>query len=350
MQSTNTSLVSYDTLAQGDIVNIDGVEGSLGVVTSTGNLDGANNASITSAVPIMTSDTAPSGVAISSGVFAGYYSFKAFDNLVDAIGWVVNNNSVYPQYVGYDFGVGNEKVINKAIIVNRAEGVNVNRSINTYEFQASNDGSSWVTLSNVFTNTNDASGYQHPACTWLNIVPYRFYRLYITNGLDGTYVGVGELSFIEETNPNKYTADITSFNLTTPPKYAYIKDGEVLTKVSSTLTEFVGTNAISGLLTTGDSIQVDGTTDVVCSNVVESGTGPYTYTCTIPTQATAPTSAKVLDRSITTTEASDVYNSGTNNFTKTYNTIPKQGRAFKYKITADTGAQVDKINIPMHKL
>jgi len=76
----------------------------------------------------------------------------------------------------------------------------------------------------------------------------------------------------------------------------------------------------------------------------------YQYQCTIPVQSTAPTSAKVLDRSITTTEASDVYNSGTNNFTKTYNTISKQGRAFKYKIEADTGVEIDKITIPMNKL
>jgi len=76
----------------------------------------------------------------------------------------------------------------------------------------------------------------------------------------------------------------------------------------------------------------------------------YQYQCTIPEQSTAPTSAKVLDRSITTTEASDVYNSGTNNFTKTYNKIKKQGRAFKYKIEADTGVEIDKITISMNKL
>ena len=75
----------------------------------------------------------------------------------------------------------------------------------------------------------------------------------------------------------------------------------------------------------------------------------YQYKCTIPSQATAPVSAKVLDRSITTTEASDTYDDTTSKFTKTYNKIAKQGRAFKYKIEADTDVEIDKITIPMNK-
>ena len=76
----------------------------------------------------------------------------------------------------------------------------------------------------------------------------------------------------------------------------------------------------------------------------------YQYKCTIPEQSTAPTSAKVLDRSTTSTEASDTYDDTTSKFTKIYNKIEKQGRAFKYKIETDTGVEIDKITIPMTKL
>lgn len=75
----------------------------------------------------------------------------------------------------------------------------------------------------------------------------------------------------------------------------------------------------------------------------------YQYTCTLPTQATVPTSAKVLDRSTLATEVSDIYDSANNKFTKTYNKTNKQGRSFKYKINANTGIEVDQVNVAMNK-
>lgn len=76
----------------------------------------------------------------------------------------------------------------------------------------------------------------------------------------------------------------------------------------------------------------------------------YQYTCTIPEQTEAPTSAKVLDRSITSTETSDTYDEVTDKFTKIYNRIEQQGRAFKYKIESDKDVEVTKITIPMNKI
>jgi len=85
-----------------------------------------------------------------------------------------------------------------------------------------------------------------------------------------------------------YTADITSFSLGETPTKAFFNDDvtvaidiedtadrvitqdEVLDKVSSTTTQFVGTNARSGMLVTGDTIQLDGATEVVSTGVVEN--------------------------------------------------------------------------------
>jgi hypothetical protein len=173
-----------------------------------------------------------------------------------------------------------------------------------------------------------------------------------------------EVTALYNEQATKYTADITSLTLTNPPTKAWldkpitvstcteanearcIAQDETLDFVSSSLTEYVGTNAKSGLLQDGDSIETN-LGEVVCSSVVESPLG--TYTVTFPTQATAPTSAKVLDRSITSTEASDVYDNVNDKFIKTYNTIEQEGRAMKYKIKANKGVEVTKLSIPMSK-
>jgi hypothetical protein len=92
----------------------------------------------------------------------------------------------------------------------------------------------------------------------------------------------------------------------------------------------------------------NGNSDYGTIEIIQTGVVPK-YTCTIPTQASAPTSAKVLDRSITATEASDVYDNVNDKFVKTYSTIEQEGRAMKYKIKANGGVEVTKLSIPMSK-
>lgn len=138
-------------------------------------------------------------------------------------------------------------------------------------------------------------------------------------GVIGTVTGTGP-----------YTADITSYSLTKKPFKAMKRGSEVLTKVSSTLSQFVGTSGKTGLLATGDSVRLDGT-DVVSTSVVESGTAsPYTYTIDFATQASAPTTCEIMSRDTVMTKKSEVFD-GTK-FNVTYNDENKQGRAMNRKI------------------
>lgn len=158
--------------------------------------DGNTNKSIKSAVPRLESDSSIDGKTISSGVFSNYYAFNAFNgNVQEVLGWVVNNANVFPVFIGYKFN--KPKIINKVVIWNRAEPAP--RAIGTFRVEASNDGVNWVTLSSVFTNTNNTSGYRHPDYAFSNSLPYYYYRVYVLTGLDTTYAGIGELRFIEAT-------------------------------------------------------------------------------------------------------------------------------------------------------
>ena len=79
---------------------------------------------------------------------------------------------------------------------------------------------------------------------------------------------------------------------------------ETLTYVSGTVTEFVGTSLLPGLLKVGDEMTItyndttEDLTDVVTlTNVSMSGTGTYTYTCTFDEIDYDAIGGLVLDRS-----------------------------------------------------
>ena len=130
-----------------------------------------------------------------------------------------------------------------------------------------------------------------------------------------------------------YVMDITTHGLSVAPTEAYTKGGQDLTFVSSTTTEYVGTNATSGLIKTGDTIQaiVSGLpVEVASSNSVESPAG--TYTITIPLQASAPTGAKVLDRSKQLSVTSKLFD-GTK-FNYTYGGYVKNSYVMSTKVEA----------------
>jgi len=134
-----------------------------------------------------------------------------------------------------------------------------------------------------------------------------------------------------DSNTNLYTADITSYNLNNKPFKAMKRDSEVLTKTSSTTTEFVGTSDKNGLMVVGDSVRLDGTINIDITSVSESGTSsPYTYTIGFDAQPTAPTTCEIMSRDTVMTKDNEVFD-GTK-FNITYNDELKQGRAINRKI------------------
>ena len=128
-------------------------------------------------VPVMTSDTAPSGEVFYSSKYSSYAGWRAFQRsstgstLTD--GWI--GGSYRNEYVGYDFVT--PTIITKAYI--KVPYSDSCLRLKNYRIEASNDKTEWTTLyTGVITN---ASSMRAVTVQFINTVPYRYYRLY---GLD----------------------------------------------------------------------------------------------------------------------------------------------------------------------
>lgn len=136
---------------------------------------------------------------------SSYYSdrvaSKAFDDNFDGdykvTSWQADITT--PQWIKYDFGIDNEKVINKYSI---APGYNVGAGPSNFVLQGSNDDVNWI---DVDINTNvsyDAVG-QAKIFTCENSTAYRYYRIYITAISYSNYVIINEIEMMEEITVNE---------------------------------------------------------------------------------------------------------------------------------------------------
>jgi hypothetical protein len=92
---------------------------------------------------------ATGGTASASSVFSSTYpASKAFDgSLVSGDGWIPQSPPVYPEWLQYDFGAGNEKkVIAYKMGSYSSTTTTAARSVRTWVFQGSNDGTNWIPL------------------------------------------------------------------------------------------------------------------------------------------------------------------------------------------------------------
>lgn len=142
------------------------------------------------AIPTMTSNTAPSGIASASSFYNEVFApHRAFDRS-SANGWVASEGAVFPQWLKYQFPA---EVIIYAYSVT-ASVQNPGRTPSVWTFEGSNDGVNWTALDTQAYQTGWVLGevrkYQITAG-----LSYSQYRLHITarNGGDG-YTGVGELA------------------------------------------------------------------------------------------------------------------------------------------------------------
>ena len=120
--------------------------------------------------------TDPDGICESRTVYGlSYLCSKAFDNN-ESSGYY-HSASGYPHWIGYDFGVGNQKKINKVRIK-----FYYNHYSETVVVQGSNsldvnwEDKAWT---DIYTMTGiDSSGHQWNEREFTNNIAYRFYRLY----------------------------------------------------------------------------------------------------------------------------------------------------------------------------
>ena len=143
-------------------------------------------------VPVMTSNTTPSGEAFAHGAFSGYSAYHAFDGVylhdhADYNAWGAPLAS--DMYLGYKF---TESVVVKSLDISNSDGNTAfkSRCIKDFILQGSN-GSAWINIQS-FTNINEGTN----TFNVYNSNPYLWYRLKILNNYGATDdVDVAELQF-----------------------------------------------------------------------------------------------------------------------------------------------------------
>ena len=156
-----------------------------------------------------TADQCVGGVVTAQEHQGSYVPEHLFD---DNTGSLWRNNNNLPVWIQYDFGAGNEKKINLYRLL--WQGANYDFTPYSWNFLASNDGTSWTTL-DTRTGINNWSSGVWQEFTFSNNQNYRYYRLQITdnNGNGNTGVYLDEMEMKEE-----ILTDYTNF---------YVKDDKV---------------------------------------------------------------------------------------------------------------------------
>ena len=134
-----------------------------------------------------------------------YIADKAFDDLLGtgAESWDMFWTDGEPEWISVDFGLGGERTISRYGLMGAAfhEGYRAR----DWEFQASDDEASWVTLHTV----NDANlpyvmygGEPFTYYSLFNETPYRYYRLYVTANMGGqpynNAINIVEIEMMED--------------------------------------------------------------------------------------------------------------------------------------------------------
>lgn len=147
-------------------------------------------------VPVMTSDTMPSGTA-SASVESGsttpaYYAFSGGGNT-----WALYKQSSVGAWVRYDFATGTTHKVSVAIITGGA-----NQSFGTdpvkFKIQASNDGTTWDDISGEVSWYLTESGTTKKIPLDVNDTAYNKFRVYFTTnmGSDGShFFGLSSVQF-----------------------------------------------------------------------------------------------------------------------------------------------------------
>lgn len=155
----------------------------------------------TNSIPVMTSNTMPSGVASSSTDYStAYQAWKAFNGTtVDAGDCWVTANNILTGWLQYKFDT--PKNIEQYAVISRNSA---NRGdLKTWTFEGSNDGVSWETLdtrnNESAWNANEKREYE----VKVKFGSYMYYRINVTETtlVSATYLSIGELLFYETSTP-----------------------------------------------------------------------------------------------------------------------------------------------------
>lgn len=188
-------------------------------------------------IPTMTSNTAPSGIASASSKFAtSMDSFCAFDKVVSTSNyWVSVGSSTYPQWLAYEFPSG--VVISEYTLVALSYA-----SPNSWEFQGTNDGTTWTTLHTV-SNKTDWVPLEKAYFPIDNKNSYKKYRINILkpnadSSTSYTRTVIVEMEMFEYEYDNKFLIQYGDKNISVTKSYLVDLIPTMTSLTSSTGTAF----------------------------------------------------------------------------------------------------------------
>lgn len=125
------------------------------------------------------------GTASASTTYAGSPAYAFDDN--ESTGWIAGG--VCPQWIKYDLGVGNTKVLNQIRIKPYIGYPGVYGGLKGFKFQGSNNDADWTTLVETeHSNTENWESWAFP-----NTTAYRYHRIYIESTWLSTYPSIREI-------------------------------------------------------------------------------------------------------------------------------------------------------------
>lgn len=215
---------------------IDSVNSTNYTYRGSANYDVIKTTSPVLSTPVMTSNNTPSGVA-SASVAGGGAAYLAFDQVrTGTLGWYDNGHSGLPQWVKYDFGAGNEKIITSYALT--AGNTVPDRCPRDFKLQGSNDNSAWTDLdtqtAQTFTN-NQTKSY-----SFSNSTAYRYYRLLASAVSSGDEVQMQELDLYLAAPASADIRSVRALNL--PSAVTSLMPFFTVTLGAGTATYYVSTN------------------------------------------------------------------------------------------------------------
>lgn len=157
----------------------------------------------TTAIPLMTSNTAPSGVCFGSPTFGSYNWYKPFSANAAADyteAWIVAGTA---GHLGYQF-VSPIVIAAYALTPVAESGANLHTP-KSWTFEGSNNGTDWTTL-DTRADITDWQGVPLPSVRKLfsfsNVTPYTYYRVNISQANEGSYMGLGKVEMFEASAPD----------------------------------------------------------------------------------------------------------------------------------------------------
>lgn len=238
---------------------------------------------VNTAIPLMTSNTTPSGNVIVSGQGVGAEGWRAFDRSNSTF-WQCNTVNI--GWLGYIFPTG--KTIKRySIFTTSGSGVHPR----TWTFEGSNDGSSWTVLdTQTLVTLSNATFYTYPIT---NTTSYTYYRINITATINpGANPALAEFEMTESTSSVIGKVVGGTFNLTS---------GSTLTCTASTGVIVGSTTApITFALPFGSSATVNATipsvtTVVNYAAVLLNGLGTLNFNGDISCGPTSTTNMRVIN-------------------------------------------------------